>query len=119
MDVKKIFSNNLKRLIDESGKERKDIAFELGYSYSTFTDWVNGSSIPNVEKIENIAKYFGVLKSDLIENYDGEFAAALGKLLATDDDYLKKLVVGISRLTLQEKAIVSKTFELFVEILKQ
>lgn len=65
---KEVFSKNLRRYIDLSGKERKEVAEELGFSYSTFTDWVNGNSYPRIDRIEKLANYFGIKKSDLIES---------------------------------------------------
>lgn len=119
MENKKIFSINLKHFVEKSGKSRAEIAKELNISISTFTDWCNGTSYPHIEKVELIADYFGIKKYQLIEKNDNEFASAVGKLLATDDECLKKLVVGISKLSLQEKMIVNKTFELFIDMLKQ
>lgn len=60
-------SNNLKFYIANSGKERQQICDELGIKYSTFTDWVNGKKYPRIDNIETLAGYFGVEKSDLIE----------------------------------------------------
>lgn len=119
MENKKIFSANLQNFVEKSGKSRKDIAQDLNVSQSTFNDWYNGTSYPNIEKIEKIADYFGIKKYQLIEKHDTAFATAVGKLLATDDEYFKKLVIGISKLSLQEKVIVSKTIELFVNIIQE
>ena len=66
---KEILSKNLRNYIESSGKERKDIAKDLGFSYSTFTDWVNGNSYPRIDRIEALANYFNINKSDLIERY--------------------------------------------------
>ena len=66
---KEIFSKNLKKYIDISGKDRKDIAKDLGFSYSTFTDWINGNVYPRIDRIEMLANYFGITKSDLIEEH--------------------------------------------------
>lgn len=49
------------------GKSRKEICKTLGYSYFTFSDWVNGKKMPRMDKVEQLANYFGILKSDLIE----------------------------------------------------
>ena len=49
------------------GKSRKDVCEALGYSYFTFSDWVNGKKMPRMDKVEQLANYFGILKSDLIE----------------------------------------------------
>ena len=67
MDNKYIFSENLKRLMNEKGVSRRDIADILKISYFTVSDWVNGRKYPRMDKVELLANYFGVLKSDLIE----------------------------------------------------
>lgn len=67
MAHKEIFSQNLKRYMALSGKSRKEICEALGYSYFTFSDWVNGKKMPRMDKVEQLANYFGILKSDLIE----------------------------------------------------
>lgn len=64
---KKVFSENLERLMKEHGKSRNDICQALNFKYSTFSDWANGNKYPRIDRIEMLANYFGVLKSDLIE----------------------------------------------------
>ena len=49
-------------------KTRNDICDDLGFKYTTFSDWVNGKKYPRIDKIEMMANYFGVEKSDLIED---------------------------------------------------
>lgn len=51
-----------------NGKSRKDVCQALGFSYYTFSDWVNGKKYPRMDKVEMLADYFGILKSDLIED---------------------------------------------------
>jgi transcriptional regulator with XRE-family HTH domain len=70
MDNKKIFSTNLNRLMAIHNKSRKDIAQVLGLSYFTVSDWVNGKKYPRMDKVELLARYFGVTKSELIEEID-------------------------------------------------
>ena len=67
MDNKQIFSINLKRLMDKNGVSRQDLSKVLGVSYFTISDWVNGKKYPRMDKVEMLSTYFGVLKSDLIE----------------------------------------------------
>ena len=67
MDNKLVFAKNLKRLMDDRDISRKDIANILGISYFTVSDWVNGKKYPRMDKVELLANYFGILKSDLIE----------------------------------------------------
>lgn len=67
-DNKYTFANNLKRLMEQNGKTRRDLSQVLGVSYFTITSWVNGTKYPRMDKVELLAQYFGVLKSDLIED---------------------------------------------------
>ena len=67
MDNKNIFAKNLNYYMEENGKSRRDICEALGFSYYTFTDWVKGKKYPRMDKVEMLANYFGILKSDLIE----------------------------------------------------
>lgn len=67
MDNKNIFASNLKRYMEQNDKSRKDVAEAIGVSYYTFTAWVTGQKYPRMDKVEMLANYFGILKSDLIE----------------------------------------------------
>lgn len=84
MDNKHIFSRNLKRIMEDRGVSRKDIANVLGISYFTVTDWVNGKKFPRMDKVELIANYFGILKSDLIEDKGCEIP--LRTISVTEDE---------------------------------
>ena len=64
---KEIFAKNLLYFVNKHGKEQKVIADEIGVAPSTFTAWVKGNKYPRIDKIEKLANYFGILKSDLIE----------------------------------------------------
>lgn len=65
---KAIFSKNLKRYIENSGKDRRELAEIWGFPYSTVTEWINGKKYPRIDRIEIMADYFGIQKSDLIED---------------------------------------------------
>lgn len=64
---KEILSKNLKKYIEKSGKDRRELADIWGFPYSTVSEWVNGRKYPRIDRIEIMADYFGILKSDLIE----------------------------------------------------
>ena len=63
-----MFSQNLKYQMELHGKSRQDISIALGISYFTVTSWVNGTKYPRMDKVEKLADYFGILKSELIED---------------------------------------------------
>lgn len=64
---KQIFGNNLAYYVEKSGRSQRELADELGVASSTFNDWVKGRKYPRIDKIEQLANIFGILKSDLIE----------------------------------------------------
>lgn len=64
---KKIFAKNLNKYMSENNKKPKDLCLLLNVSKSTVSSWCNAEKIPRMDKIEILAKYFGILKSDLIE----------------------------------------------------
>ena len=68
MEHKEVFAKNLKKYMELNGKSRREVCAALGYSYFTFSDWVNGKKMPRMDKVEQLASYFGILKSDLIED---------------------------------------------------
>ena len=67
MDNKDVFASNLKKYMEIKGKTRNDISEALGISYFTVSDWVNGKKYPRMDKVEMLSQYFGIQKSDLIE----------------------------------------------------
>ena len=60
-------SNNLKRYLKINNITRSQLSESLGISYSTISDWINGKAYPRIDKIEMMANYFGINKSDLVE----------------------------------------------------
>lgn len=69
---KETMSKNLKYYIEKSGKDRGTLCEIWGFPYSTVTDWINGKKYPRIDRIEIMAEYFGILKSDLIEEHTEE-----------------------------------------------
>ena len=67
---KEIFAKNLTYYVERSGKDQKVIAEVIGVAPSTFNEWMKAKKYPRIDKIEMLANYFGILKSDLIEEAD-------------------------------------------------
>lgn len=65
---KEVMARNLKRYMQESGKNQKELAEIVNVPTSTFNGWVTAKKYPRIDKIEMLANYFGCLKSDLIED---------------------------------------------------
>ena len=65
---KKIFAKNLNYYMEINKKSRIEVCRDLEIPYSTYTDWCNGNIYPRIDKIEILANYFEIKKSDLVEN---------------------------------------------------
>ncbi len=69
---KQIMARNIKRYMERKGVTNQQICDALGFKYTTFMDWIKGVTYPRIGKVEAMADYFGVLKSDLIEEKTDE-----------------------------------------------
>ena len=64
----KVFAQNLSHYVNACGKLQKDIAKELEIPQQTFNGWCNGVSIPSMGKIQKLADYFHIGKTDLLDS---------------------------------------------------
>ena len=63
-----IFSRNLNRYLTEYGKSQKEVAEAIGVIPSTFNTWCQGIALPRMGKVQALSDYFGINKSDLIDD---------------------------------------------------
>lgn len=64
---KEIMANNIRFYLSQNGISQTEICQTLGFSMSTFSDWVHARTYPRIDKIELMSNYFGIEKSDLVE----------------------------------------------------
>ena len=64
---KEVFAKNLNYYMEKANKNQKEMAAIVGVSAPTFNEWMKAKKFPRIDKIEKLAQYFGILKSDLIE----------------------------------------------------
>lgn len=66
---KTTIAKNIRYYMDLNNKSRTEICEALNIKYTTFADWVNAKTYPRIDKIERMAVYFGISKSDLVEEH--------------------------------------------------
>lgn len=66
---KEIMAQNISFYMHQRGISRNKLSADLNVSYTTLTDWIKGKTYPRIDKIELLARYFGVNKSDLVEEH--------------------------------------------------
>lgn len=64
---KKIFSKNLRYYMAQHEKDQIDLINDLGFNKSAVSTWCNGTRLPRMDKVEKLAQYFNINRSDLIE----------------------------------------------------
>ena len=62
-------AKNLKRFLDSRGLNPHQFSEIMGFKYTTVMNWMKANSYPRIDKIELMAHFFGVDKSDLVEEY--------------------------------------------------
>lgn len=68
-----IFAKNLKYWCERKKITQTDIVEKFNLSASTVSDWFNAKKFPRIDKIQMLADYLGILKSDLIEEKNPDF----------------------------------------------
>jgi repressor LexA len=67
-EYKRIFSKNLRKYMSLNNKTQVDLINDLGFNKSAVSTWCNGTRLPRMDKVDALAKYFGIRRSDLIED---------------------------------------------------
>ena len=65
---KKIMAKNIRKYMQINKVTQTDICRILKIPAPTFSDWVNAKTYPRIDKIELMANFFGINKSDLVED---------------------------------------------------
>jgi repressor LexA len=77
---KEVLAKNHNKYMDINNVDRMKVSQDLGIKYTTLTDWCKGNNYPHIDKIEMLANYFGVQKSDLIEDNSGSINSRLAHM---------------------------------------
>lgn len=103
---KKIFAKNLQRYLDINNKKAIDISRYLEVSKSTVSSWLNAEKMPRMDKIERLAQWFNIQKSDLIEETPSTISSAKQKLLAVAEDLSDEQILKLLSIIEEVKKLV-------------
>lgn len=117
-EQKRVFAKNLNRYISLNQKQQKEVANDLGINPTTLNMWCNGNSFPSLGKIQKLADYFRIGKTDLTEekgdlDADMEFSDAVMKI-ALNDRRFARIMIGYSKLPTDKKDLICDFFEKFI-----
>jgi transcriptional regulator with XRE-family HTH domain len=112
---KAIFSKNLRYYMNLKHKTQIDIINDLDINKSSISSWVNGTRLPRMDKVEILARYLGVSRSDLIE----ERPAAekdIDELVLTEHE--KEVIESYREASLTEQMVIRRILGLSEDIPK-
>ena len=118
---KEVMAKNINKYMKMNKISRNKMSEALGVSYSTLSDWVNAKTYPRIDKIEMMANYFGVSKSDLVEDKQTvdtvqiSTAPVLSKVSAGMPMYSEENIVDYIYLPAHEVKAGKEVFGLVVE----
>lgn len=120
MNNKEVLAANLKKYMQLRNKSRKEVSKDLGISYYTFSDWVNAKKYPRMDKIESLANYFGITKSDLIEGNISDEMDTYSDMDISNEmkKLLSKLQATEHKMTVDGKPLDAGTRELLISSLE-
>lgn len=118
---KETMAKNLHYYVERSGKSQKELSEIFGVATSTFNDWMKAKKYPRIDKIEMMANYFGILKSDLIEEKTEEHKAMQKKndvmaditLKLFEDMELLEMTEKLSKLGFEQRKAVKVVLDAF------
>lgn len=64
---KAVMAENIKFYMQIHEENRKDLSKLFDVPYTTLCDWINGKTYPRIDKIELMARHWGIEKADLVE----------------------------------------------------
>ena len=65
---KEIMARNIKKYMERKGVSSVDVCRTLGFKPSTYSNWLTAKIYPRIDKIEKLADYFEISKSELVED---------------------------------------------------
>ena len=109
---RQVFAENLKHYIQEKGVTQKEVAEALNMSQGAFSDWMSLRRYPRMDAVQKLAEFFGIEKSDLVEDQSVKNKYYVGKELKKLEEKMKnspesiELHLAIEKLSDSNKAIV-------------
>lgn len=102
---KETMSQNLKRLLETKGLNPHQFAEIMDFKYTTVMNWIKANTYPRIDKIELMARYFGVDKSDLVEEYleTSSILSEINKISSKLEEPRQRVVLDIALSQYQEQ----------------
>lgn len=72
LNINDIFVRRLKYYLELRNRNQSELAKYIGVSNGTITNYINGTNMPRMDRIDKICKFLMITRSDLLEEYSDE-----------------------------------------------
>lgn len=79
VENKTVFARNLRHYIQLNNVLKIEVARAAKVSSGTVSDWLSERSYPRMDKIQRLAEFFHIEKSDLIEEYSSDLQYSISR----------------------------------------
>ena len=86
---KEVMAKNIKNNMAKMGVNATEVCKALDIKQNTFSDWIHAKTYPRIDKIELMARYFGITKAELVEDQ-----SSVDQIVLSSDE---KLIIKIMR----------------------
>lgn len=83
---KQVLAKNLSYYMEINKVDRYKLCEDLNFKYSTVSEWLSAKKYPRIDRIEKLANYFKIAKSDIIEEKE---PSNLGSIISQGDNIYK------------------------------
>lgn len=111
IENKEVMSKNIKKNMEKMGVNATEVCKALDIKQNTFSDWINAKTYPRIDKIELLARYFGITKAELVEEQIGP------DLIVLSED--EKIIIEVMRQDHDFKAHLLKYAKAFASYRKE
>ena len=117
-EQKRIFAKNLNYQLSLNNMQQKDLAKAIGVKTTTLNMWCKGNAMPGVGKIQVIADYFRIGKSDLTDEKSdmtiSEEYASVSMKIGLQDERFRDIVISYYNMPTEKKDLICDFFEKFI-----
>lgn len=97
---KEVMAKNIKYYLRKNDVSQTDMCKTLGFKMPTVSDWMHARTYPRIDKIEMMANYFGVEKSDLVED------KSLTELNKRDSKQIEDIIQDTKKTLLSQEGLM-------------
>ena len=104
--MKKTFTDNLNRLLQERGITQAELATYMEVSNTTVNNWVKGYKVPRMDKVDKLCSFFKIKRSELLEQSPAPASDDLPDLTPKDEREITRMMDDMKEKLMQEEGLM-------------